>query len=105
MGSRRGYNFLACVIQSSKPTSLWLLLRLVVVNVLLVLGRRTTAAVCRDWGARRWRLSMIEVVVLVTASARFLVSASLLVTQECGHGTVVTSPATRWTIVAVATAE
>lgn len=104
MGCRGSYNFLACVIQSSKSTSLRLLLRLVVVSVLWVLGRRA-AAVSRDRRAGRRSLAMIEVVMLVSASARFLVSASFLVTQESGHSAVITGPATRRAIVTVPATE
>jgi hypothetical protein len=104
MGRRRSYNLLTCVIQSSKSTSLRLLLRLMVMAVLL-LGRRAAAAVSRDRRAGRRGLAMIKVVVLVPASARFLVSTSLLVAQERGHSAVITSPATRGAIVTVPAAE
>jgi hypothetical protein len=79
---RRRYNFLTCVIESSKSSRLmgWCML---------------LSVVALNWGSRR----RTTIGIMMTTRAIFFVGAGFFVAQECGNVAIVTSPTTRWSIV------
>jgi hypothetical protein len=70
----------------------------------LVLGWWPTSAIGRNRRTRRLSLTMIVVVVLMSASTYLFVGTSFFVTEEGGDRTIITGPTTRWAIVIVPSA-